>query len=226
MRHGIDAYYEELQRFERRRALLTLAVALAFLGLLAIGRRPEIVAALDRTKRFGFEGRDEYVRRILLEMKGAQDSPGANQLSAAPVNLHHGGGNLKTVTGTHGFKPVDQHPKGPTMGDDAVDLQSRLRALALDAPVVRSEDLVVERLVRPEYPEEAHAQDIEGDVELVALVDTTGEVREVHIVGGNRIPSLERAATDAVLQCRYRPYALNGTKDRVWAFYRIAFHLY
>ena len=226
MRHGIDAYYEELERFERRRALLTLAVALVFLALLAVGHRPEIVAALNDPKRFGFEGRDEYVRRILLEMRGAQDSPGANTMSAAPVDLHHGGGNLKAVTGTRGIKPVDEHPKGPTMGDDATDLQSRLRALALDAPVVRSEDLIVEKLVRPEYPEEAHAQDIEGDVELVALVDTTGEVREVHIVGGNRIPSLEHAATDAVLQCRYRPYSLNGTKDRVWAFYRIAFHLY
>lgn len=226
MRHGIDAYYEELERFERRRALLTLAVALAFLAILAIGHRPEIVAALNDPKRFGFEGRDEYVRRILLEMRGKEDLPGANVMSAVPLELHHGGGNKKTPTGTNGARPVDAHPKGPTTGDDAMDLQSRLRALALDAPVVRSEDLIVEKLVRPEYPEEAHAQDLEGDVELVALVDTTGEVREVHIVGGNRVPSLERAATDAVLQCRYRPYSLNETKERVWAYYRIAFHLY
>ena len=226
MRHGIDGYFEEISRFQRRLGLLTIAVALGFLALILIGQRPEIVALLNDPKRFGFEGPDEYVRRILLETPGQADTPGSNTLTAVPVNLHHGGGTVKAATSDHGLKPVDGRFKGPNLGDDPVDLQARLRALALDAPIVRSEDLIVERLVRPEYPEEAHAQDIEGDVELVALVDTTGEVREVHIVGGNRIPSLERAATDAVLQCRYRPYGLSASKERVWAYFKIAFHLY
>ena len=91
---------------------------------------------------------------------------------------------------------------------------------------MQSEDLVVENLVRPEYPEEARANDIEGLVELVALVDTTGGVVQVEIIGGSRNPLLDHAATTAVLQCRYRPYRVRENVERVWAYFRITFRLY
>lgn len=225
MRHGIDGYFDEIARFERRTFSLIVSVACALLLALLIARRPEIVAALNDPKRFGFEGREQLVQRILLEQVSQRDQPGNSTANVVPVELHRGGGAKHSRPDESGLKP-EQKVNGKGIGEDPLDLQSRLRALALDAPVVRSEDLIVERLVRPDYPEDMHEKNIEGAVELVALVDTTGEVREVHIVGGDRNPSFDRAATDAVLQCRYRPYTLHASKERVWAYYRVAFSLY
>jgi len=80
--------------------------------------------------------------------------------------------------------------------------------------------------VRPDYPEEARDKNVEGIVELVALVDTTGSVEEIQIVGGSGEPMLEHAAAKAILQCRYRPYRVRDEARRVWAAFRIAFSLY
>jgi TonB family protein len=107
-----------------------------------------------------------------------------------------------------------------------MNLEARLRALALEGPIIRSEELVVDKLVKPEYPELARDAGIEGVVELVAHVDTTGAVTEVHIVGGTHQPLLERAATTAVLQCVYRPYRVHQNAETVWAYFRVSFKLY
>ncbi len=143
-----------------------------------------------------------------------------------PIELHAGGGETQVVATGRGTIPGGTHRAvGP--GADDETLISRMRAMALEGPVVRSEDLVAEHLVRPEYPEEARSNDIDGLVELVALVDTTGNVTEVHIVGGTHQPLLEQAATSAALQCRYRPYRLNAAApERVWAYFRVKFTLY
>lgn len=225
MRHGVEAYFHEIESFRRRLTVIGLAVAVLFLGSEWIAHRPAIVEALNDPKRFGFEGPDQYVRHIMLETTANEERVGWNRETIVPVEMHAGGG--KEQPAAHGQRPVPHVPGiGHGEGDDANDLQSRLRALALEGPVVRSEDLVVERLVRPEYPEEARDKNIEGTVEMVALVDTLGVVTEVHIVGGSRQPVLEQAATNAVLQCRYRPYRVKENLEQVWAYYRIAFSLY
>ncbi len=228
MPHGIDAYFADLDRHRRRVAgfgAAVLAVA-ALLELLAM--RPAVVETLNDPKRFGFEGQEQYVRRILLETVGDIEQPGRSAKNVVAVTLRRGGGEgagngERTKTG--GLAPAPPR-RGAGAGEDALDLQSRLRALALQGPIIRSEDLIVEKLVRPEYPDAARDANIEGLVELVARVDTTGAVTEVHIVGGTHQPLLERAATTAVLQCVYRPYRVRENAEPVWAYYRISFKLY
>lgn len=226
MRHGIDGYFLEIARFQQRLSGIGLAVALGFIALFLGARRPEVVAVLDDPRRFGFEGPERYVQRILLETQGDREQLGANTLNAVPISLRAGGG--VAPKSREGFEPAPlgaaQHGLGE--GSDEVTLEARLRALALEGPIVQSEDLIVEELVRPEYPEEARARDLEGVVELVALVDTTGRVLQVEIIGGTRDPLLDQAATTAVLQCRYRPYRVKETLERVWAYFRISFRLY
>lgn len=226
MPHGIDAYFDELARHRQRVVRAGVIVLVAALST-ELALMPRAVSErLNDPKRFGFEGEEQYVHRILLESIGDVDQPGRSAQSIVPVTLQRGGGSdTKVKHDEDGTLPAPSR-QGPGVGDDADDLQSRLRALALSGPVIRSEDLVVERLVRPEYPEEAREKDIEGVVELVALVDTTGAVNEVHIVGGSGQPLLERAATSAVLQCVYRPYRVNENAERVWAYFRISFKLY
>lgn len=224
MRHGIDAYFDDLRRDRRRVAGMGSAVAIVFLlaEIAASGRG--FVEALNDPRRFGFEGPEEFVRRILLEDVSDVIQPGANRATVVPIELRSGGAR-RHETPRHGETPAA--PKtGEGPGKDELNLESRMRALSLKGPVVRSEELVVEKLVRPDYPDEARDKDIEGLVEMVALVDTTGSVLEVHIIGGSGQPLLERAATDAVLQCIYRPYRLHDYAQRVWAYYRISFSLY
>lgn len=225
VRHGIDGYFSELEAFHRRLSALGVGVAVFFLVALYAARQTAVQTVLDDPKRFGFEGQDQFVERILLEMAGPKEQLGANTMTAVPISKRKGGGTEKASES--GTKPVPEgetHGEGP--GTDEITLEARLRALALEGPVVQSEDLVVEQLVRPEYPEEARAKDIEGLVELVALVDTTGQVIQVEIIGGSRNAMLDQAATSAVFQCRYRPYRVHETLERVWAYFRISFKLY
>ena len=226
MRHGIDGYFDGLARDRLRVSRIGIVVTIAFLALEFAARQPDVVGALNDPKRFGYEGSDQYVRRILLEQVGEVDQPGASMRNVVPVELRAGGGLKKRRAHASGNVPGGERVVvGP--GEDERSLTARLRALALEGPVIRSEELVVEKLVKPEYPEEARVGDVEGIVEMVALVDTTGAVAEVHIIGGTRQPLLERAATTAALQCRYRPYRLKeSTPQRVWAYFRVNFTLY
>jgi TonB family protein len=225
MRHGIDGYFREVERFQRRLSAIGAGVSVMCLLAMQVLRQPAFVSALDDPKRFGFEGPDQYVERILLEVQGPVDQPGATTVNLVPASLQEGGGEKPAAReGTKPAPEVPRHGKGP--GQDEFTLEARLRALALVGPVVQSQDLVVENLVRPVYPEEAREKDIEGLVELVALVDTTGRVVQVEIIGGTHQPLLEHAATAAVLQCRYRPYRVAENLERVWAYFRIHFSLY
>lgn len=223
MRHGIEGYFDEVTRFRRRLGGLIAGTSMASLLLLAVSGRQLMRAITEDTKRFGFEGPEQWVERIRLEQIANQDQAGVYELTYVVPESHKGGERTRS-NDPHALPERATHRVGE--GLDELDLAARARMMRLDAPVVRSEELVIERLVRPEYPEDARAHGVEGVVEMLALVDTAGAVVEVHIVGGTREPVLERAATTAVLQCRYRPYRVNDVASRVWAAFRIAFTLY
>lgn len=227
MPHGIDAYFAGLARQRRQLAAWGAGVLAAALLLEWAATNRDVTAILNDPRRFGFEGREQFVRRILLENMAEVDQPGRKAQNVVPVHLRAGGegGSGGPRAKQSGLAPAPLKT-GSGIGEDALDLEQRLRALALQGPVIRSEDLVVEKLVRPEYPEVARDQDIEGVVEMVARVDTTGAVTEVHIIGGTHQPLLEQSATSAVLQCVYRPYRVRENAEAVWAYYRVSFKLY
>jgi len=60
----------------------------------------------------------------------------------------------------------------------------------------------------PAYPPLARTQRVSGDVQLDALVDTTGKVGDVKILSGPLL--LQRAAADAIRQWKYTPGMLDG----------------
>jgi len=60
----------------------------------------------------------------------------------------------------------------------------------------------------PPYPALARTQRVSGDVQLDALVDTTGKVGDVKILSGPLL--LQRAAADAIRQWKYAPGMLDG----------------
>lgn len=229
MRHGIDAYFNNLERDRRRVALIGIVVTLVFLGGEFLLRHSPLLAVLNNPMRFGFAGPEQYARHIFLEQQANMDQPGAAMQTVVPIELRAGGGKTKHKPTDRGTLPGGTRNALGTGTDDA-SVVRRMRAMALAGPVVRSEDLIVDHLVRPEYPEEARAGNIEGLVELVALVDTTGGVAEVHIIGGSHEPLLEHSAISAALQSRYRPYRPShdetSAPQQVWAYFRVHFTLY
>ena len=83
------------------------------------------------------------------------------------------------------------------------------------------------RLVKPSYPEILLAQNIEGKVMVQALVDTVGKVIEVQIMASTGEHLFERAAEDAVWQCRFRPFRPAGeSPSEVYAVFRFVFSIY
>ena len=221
--HGIDTYFGEFFANRRRVATVLLAVSALLAALVVItGRRASEV--LNDPQRFGFEGPRQWVERVQLEQRAAQEAPGLFQVTYLTAEARKGGKKPEHISSHPNAEPLVRKQVGT--GEDDDDLLAKARMLALDGPVIRSEDLVIERLVRPVYPEEALEKSIEGVVELVALVDTTGSVLQIQIVGGTRDPMLEHAAAKAILECHYHPYRISDEASRAWAVFRIAFTLY
>jgi len=70
-----------------------------------------------------------------------------------------------------------------------------------------SQGLLIKK-VQPIYPRNALAMHVEGAVELMATISTSGSITSVKVLRGEQL--LTRAAVDAVKQWKYKPYELNG----------------
>jgi TonB family protein len=226
MRYGCEQHFTEIARFERRLSLMIVAVAAALLGVFALASQPAVRRRLPLTaQRFGFEGRDRYVQRIMLETLGPLRLETGHELSLVQRQATRGGVSARPRSHDLQAQPETRARRaGP--GESSEDLLTRAREIYRSAPVVQSEDLVIEHLVKPQYPEDARNRNIEGKVAVVALVDTTGSVTQVDVIGSTGERQLEKAATEAVWQCRFRPYRVHGEVQQVYAMFRFAFRIY
>jgi TonB family protein len=86
--------------------------------------------------------------------------------------------------------------------------------------------LVIDRWVRPEYPRSLLERDIEGKVTLQALVDTVGQVVDVQVLTSTGENLFERAAEEAVRQCRFRPYRPGGEASEFYVVFPFSFRIY
>ena len=85
MTHGIDAYFAERAHFARRVARTLVGVSVLLLGLqwglVLVGRNPGAAESLRNLSmsHWGYEGAEQYVRRIELETRPGASStnPGA-----------------------------------------------------------------------------------------------------------------------------------------------------
>jgi periplasmic protein TonB len=76
--------------------------------------------------------------------------------------------------------------------------------------------------VPPVYPAIAKTQHISGNVQIDALVDTSGKVAEVKVISGPSL--LHRAALDAVKQWKYSPALLDGQPTSMHLTVVVQFH--
>ncbi len=176
--------------------------------------------------RFGYPGPTRYEREIRVRLTGEGVAiPAQNRLLGNLLRVPDaipGAAGRPTPPGTvRGPRGVGPSGLGGLGNDELTTLSHHRR---FDLPTVQSEDLVILTLVKPDYPRVAIEQGIEGRVELLALVDTVGTVREVEILkSAGRL--LDGAASMAVRRCRFQPYALNGRAQSVYANFRFNFTL-
>jgi TonB family protein len=77
--------------------------------------------------------------------------------------------------------------------------------------------------IQPEYPDLARKARIQGTVCLKAVISKDGDAAEVHLISGH--PALAQAAIDAVKQCKYKPYLLDGRPVEVETLVTVNFTL-
>jgi TonB family protein len=92
-------------------------------------------------------------------------------------------------------------------------------------PVLAQVDYQLVYWQRPVYPPEAVAAGIEGNVDVMMLVNTRGRVSRVVVVNPNRHPLLERAVTLAVSKSRFRAYVVNGKPTPFWVRVPVEFRI-
>ena len=229
MNPGLARYQAEWDRFWRRLSLMvTIASLVMFLPFLLLLQSPELRRSVRNVQRFGFAGNERYVRQIQISALGAPRGGRTRSSLIDPEALEtrrRGGARTRHAIDEAGTPVRKAQPfRPPGVGDSDEEILARARARAGDTPLFQSQELVIEQLVEPEYPTEARERGFEGRVSILALIDTLGFVRQAEIVGSaERV--LDRAAMDAVLQCKFQPYTVEGRAREVYAMFRFAFRL-
>jgi TonB family protein len=100
------------------------------------------------------------------------------------------------------------------------DAQARPLKLRISQSVAEANLL---KRVQPEYPAEAKAKRIEGDVVLKVTINIKGEIEKATLFEGESV--LGQAALDAVKKWKYKPFLLNGQPVNVETTVKISFHL-
>jgi len=145
------------------------------------------------------------------------------RVESHPERRGSGAGEMRPMP-----RPNERDRRGPAFdgtGDASNDLLARALAEQGRVPIFQSDELIIEELVRPLYPEDARARGIEGRVAVLAHVDTLGLVTEAEVMDASGEPQLDLASRDAVMQCRFRPYRRDGETREVYAVFRFAFRI-
>ena len=105
------------------------------------------------------------------------------------------------------------------LGDDP----RNLRDASLPQPA--GQEIVIERLVEPIYPQSAIDNGIEGVAIFGIRVEVTGEVSRVWLLESEVSGDCNIEAQRALLQWRFAPYVIDGRPAPFLKYYRIRFHL-
>ena len=76
---------------------------------------------------------------------------------------------------------------------------------------------------KPQYPPQARAGHVQGDVVLHAIIDKEGKISELQVLSGN--DSLAQSALEAVRQWRYKPMLFDGEPTEVDTTITVTFSL-
>jgi TonB family protein len=95
-----------------------------------------------------------------------------------------------------------------------------------EAPVIVPANVTAASIVTqttPEYPLQARAKRIQGEVVLHAIIDKEGKISEVQVLSGD--DTLAQSAVEAVHQWRYKPMLVDGEPKEVDTIITVTFSL-
>ena len=109
--------------------------------------------------------------------------------------------------------------KGPSTSNPAPP-DSAPKRFTVDTKTMSSK---LVHVVPPVYPSKAKKKEMEGTVQLHAIVATNGSVRELTVISGD--PILAESAMAAVKQWRYKPTLINNEPAEVDTVVVVIFEL-
>lgn len=92
--------------------------------------------------------------------------------------------------------------------------------------VIPATELTLVRYVPPDYPSLAIRREIEGYVDVIFTVTTSGETADVEIVSGEKQNYFEKSTVEAVEQWRFEPRLFNGQAVNQRVSFRLDFKLH
>src|SRR5499426_3463307 len=202
MNHGVQSFFIERSRAGRRVAMIAMSLAcgglVPLLSLMAPSIQHEALELLTVT-HFGYEGQEQYMRRITLQaVRGTHLVTG--DMGSIDTRQSRTGGAVKAkpMKDLRAVPQVRPNLLGPGMSE--ADLLARSVSRLADIPVVQSEDLIIEHASAPISPENEIEKGIEGRVMVQALIDTAGRVVDVQLLASTGVEPFERSAAEAVWQ--------------------------
>lgn len=226
---------EPTETFRSRRQPDPLAGAIAVgaacaihLALLALFLPPQMrnETREQTAHRFGYKGPTQFERYIRIRLLTGEFEPAARRTLMGHVAARPDRPFSGSVVPVTERRPRQKPGAGggsitPSLGEEILG-KIRMRRGAL--PTVQSEDLIVVRLVKPEYPSRAIEEGLEGRVELLALVNEDGDVEDVEVLTSAGA-MFDEAARRAVKDCKFEPYRISGRIQPVYAHFKIRFTL-
>jgi protein TonB len=114
--------------------------------------------------------------------------------------------------------------KNGNTGESAPDtpISSSTPPTRISVPGKVTAATIVDR-INPQYPPEARAGHVQGEVLLHAIIDKEGKISELQVLSGDDV--LAKSALQAVRQWRYKPMLLDGEPAEVDTTITITFSL-
>ena len=230
MNHGIQAFFAERGSARRRVSLLSAGVGVSMLAAIVALQIPIVRRNAEKALpilRFGVAGPERVVPLVKLESTVTIGEP-MRDVGLVVMKREGGGrGSGKPQPAPSPSRPIEHAgPRLRGVGDDEHDLVARALASQGSVPIFQSEELIIEHLVKPDYPEEMREKGIEGKVSVLALIDTLGKVIDAEVMRASGQLQLDQAAEVAVRKCLFRPYQEDGASREVYAVFSFKFRIY
>jgi TonB family protein len=187
----------------------------ASITLVNLGQKSKIAGHTGADGTFKFAAIPQGSYRLEIA------SPGFAYTKSADLDLEPSGdlhqditldiGQVSEEVVVHGRKPAE-NPAAPAPVPRRIRVGGNVQAAKLTSQV------------KPDYPEEAQAQGIQGTVILRAVIGTDGQILSLSPFN-DPDPTLTKAAMDAVREWRYQPTLLNGEPVEVVTTISVGFRL-
>ncbi|MBM3308144.1 MAG: energy transducer TonB [Candidatus Eisenbacteria bacterium] len=204
------------------RRTLRLAACLAIAGHAALFLSLTPPHRIPLVRHLGYEG----PLRILPEISEMRE-PGPVESERESVSGRGASGAFRAIdiAIVDSERPVGERVREDVGARDETVGDENLTQLEQTLPQPTSRELVVLKLVKPEYPRSSVLDGVEGVVTFRVHVTRDGTVARVWRMSSEVDRACDEAARRALLQWRFRPFLSEGTPTDVLVDQRIRFIL-